>query len=179
MYKPHNNISGLIFLHQSETQPWLYQVLRPYVHTFAPAESRVPSRQPVATDGSVTKMVIGGSMNGIPTEIWENHTKTKGKWWFCSTKWPFILSCPIIHWTLWFYVVTYLFWQAMFDFHWVTKKKVVSSGFMKHGWLENPRTEWRFYERNITEFYGPFSSQPCLKTPQGTWFFNILHDFFP
>ena len=24
------------------------------------------------------------------------------------------------------------------------------SGFIKHGWLENPRAEWRFFHRKIT-----------------------------
>ena len=30
--------------------------------------------------------------------------------------------------------------------------------------MENPRTEWRFLARKITDFYGPFSSTPCLTT---------------
>ena len=46
---------------------------------------------------------------------------------------------------------------------------------IQHGWLENPRTEWKFLERKITDFYGPFSSTPWLiwlmtpesKTPDG------------
>ena len=58
---------------------------------------------------------------------------------------------------------------------------------IKHGWLENPRAEWRFLARKITELNGhgksPLnggfnriimdkwsmaSSQPCLMTPEGT-----------
>ena len=35
---------------------------------------------------------------------------------------------------------------------------------MKHGWLENPRKEWRFLARKLTDFHGPFSSAPCLNT---------------
>ena len=35
---------------------------------------------------------------------------------------------------------------------------------IKHGLLENPRTEWRFLARKITELNGPFSSTPCLIT---------------
>ena len=40
---------------------------------------------------------------------------------------------------------------------------------IKHGnmAMENPRTEWRFLARNIIGFYGPFSSKPCLMTPEG------------
>ena len=36
----------------------------------------------------------------------------------------------------------------------------VASGVIKHGWLENHRTEWRFLARKITDFYyfyGQFS----------------------
>ena len=33
------------------------------------------------------------------------------------------------------------------------------SGVIKHGVLENPRTEWRFVAGKITDFYGPFSSR--------------------
>ena len=32
------------------------------------------------------------------------------------------------------------------------------SGVIKDGWLENPRTEWRFKNEKIIDFYGPFSS---------------------
>ena len=42
---------------------------------------------------------------------------------------------------------------------------------VKHGWLQNPRAEWRFIARNIIYFYGPFSSEPCLMTPEG-----VLYD---
>ena len=35
---------------------------------------------------------------------------------------------------------------------------------VKHGWLENPRAEWRFVAGKITDFNGPFSSRPCLIT---------------
>ena len=38
------------------------------------------------------------------------------------------------------------------------------SGFIKHGWLENLRTEWRFRARKITNKNGPFFSTPCLIT---------------
>ena len=41
-------------------------------------------------------------------------------------------------------------------------------GVIKHGWLANPRTEWRFLARKITDFCGPFSSTPCLRTLEGT-----------
>ena len=34
------------------------------------------------------------------------------------------------------------------------------SGFIKRGWLENPRTEWRFLARKITDFYGFYG--PCF-----------------
>ena len=33
-----------------------------------------------------------------------------------------------------------------------TLTESVTSGVIKHGWLENPRTEWRFLARNITFF---------------------------
>jgi hypothetical protein len=36
---------------------------------------------------------------------------------------------------------------------------------MKHGWLENPPTNWRFLDGNITELNGSnggFFSKPCL-----------------
>ena len=32
--------------------------------------------------------------------------------------------------------------------------------------MANPRTEWRFLARKITELNGPFSSTPCLMTPE-------------
>ena len=35
---------------------------------------------------------------------------------------------------------------------------------IKHGWLENPRAEFRFLARKITELNGPFSSKPWLIT---------------
>ena len=34
-------------------------------------------------------------------------------------------------------------------------------------------TEWRFLARKITCFYGPFSSKPCLMTPEGK---NPIHN---
>ena len=39
---------------------------------------------------------------------------------------------------------------------------------IKHGWLENPRTEWRFLARKITDFYSPFSSTPCWMNREGS-----------
>ena len=45
--------------------------------------------------------------------------------------------------------------------------------FIKHGWLENPRNEWRFH-RKITYFYGPFSSQPCLITGEFFHFHDVI-----
>ena len=35
--------------------------------------------------------------------------------------------------------------------------KRIPSGVIKHGWMENPRSEWSFFLKN-TDFYGPFSS---------------------
>ena len=35
---------------------------------------------------------------------------------------------------------------------------------MKHGWLQNPRTKWRFIAWNIIERNGGFSSKRCLIT---------------
>ena len=43
----------------------------------------------------------------------------------------------------------------------------VPSGVIKHGWLENPRTQWSFLARNLTDFYGPLSSTSCLMTTEG------------
>ena len=37
-----------------------------------------------------------------------------------------------------------------------SSSKFLPSGFIKHGWLENPRTEWRFLARKISYFYGPW-----------------------
>ena len=48
---------------------------------------------------------------------------------------------------------------------------------IKHGWLENPRTEWRFIRRKITDFYIPFSSQPSLNTGGYDMHNNSCHIF--
>ena len=36
-----------------------------------------------------------------------------------------------------------------------------------HGSVEDPRTNWMAFHRKITDLNGPFSSQPCLMTPEG------------
>ena len=43
---------------------------------------------------------------------------------------------------------------------------------IKQGWLQNPGSEWRFLARNITDFYGPFSSTPCLMKPESGGYFD-------
>ena len=45
----------------------------------------------------------------------------------------------------------------MFSHHQSPFCSLLPSGVIKHGWLENPRTERRFLARKITYFYDPFS----------------------
>ena len=45
----------------------------------------------------------------------------------------------------------------------------IQQGECHQTWLagKSPVTEWRFLARKITDFYGPFSSTPCLMTLEG------------
>ena len=42
----------------------------------------------------------------------------------------------------------------------------------KHGWLENPRTEWRFLSRNIIDKWSGFHCHVWL--PEGSWIIGYL-----
>ena len=58
------------------------------------------------------------------------------------------------------------------------KNRWIPSGVIKHGWLENPHFEWRIIDKKNTDFYGPFSSTPCLISG-GYAYHCVLHDDLP
>ena len=64
---------------------------------------------------------------------------------------PPVSSSMAYYGLLWFIIMVYYYEHTnMVD-------NGLPSGVIKQGWLENPRTEWRFLARKITYFYGPFS----------------------
>ena len=73
-------------------------------------------------------------------------------------------------WILWDNVVAPFLFRSVFPYHpiLVARYYGVSPQVIKHGWLENPRAEWRFLARKITDFYSPFSSTPCWMNREGS-----------
>ena len=92
--------------------------------------------------------------------------------------WKMVIYSGFFHWTLWFSIAILnhqrvtcwgsLFWPIPMansigvpnfntDRWTYWELPSGSSGFINHGWPENPWTEWRCFHR-------PFSSKPCLIT---------------
>ena len=44
---------------------------------------------------------------------------------------------------------------------------------------KSPSCCWRFYEKTITDFYGPCSSTPCLMTPEISINIPVLSHYHP